>query len=163
MRAKWTGQNLFVAVQRYNAMIEGLNKAAPLVSAILDNAKVTESKVGKRERAKIADILEVYLPQDGWTRCYLDTNYTTGIYLKADISAPVSDHGCAYAETSVCVASRDYQATAWSKVEVVPAELKTLDEIQGGIADAEQAEEREREAISAAHEARNAIRAFINS
>jgi len=106
-RMKWNEANLPQAITRINEMREVMNRIGPEAAKIVNGAKITGNKLDKRERDKIQALIKAQ-NHPKYMRIWLDANYSTGLYLDADISAQVSDYGCQYSEERFCIASSAY-------------------------------------------------------
>lgn len=170
MITKWNAESLPLAVERYNAMAAGLAIAAPLVAKVLDGAKITANKVGKRELDKINEIIRAHIPgiTEAWGRCYLNTEYSYTLYLAADINAPTGKHGCNYADMSVAVAQRSKGSDGhnvliphWQAINAELPKQITVNEVLEKIRLATEAEEAALAARSAAGYAKIAANPFV--
>ena len=151
MRSKWTGDKLKVAVERYNEMVNGINGAVPELLAIVDGAKVTNERIGKRERDKIQEVITRHLGGKTYMRGHLCCEYQYTLYLQADICAPVREFSVEYAEIMVPLAEK--KDGTWEKHEYALPLLVTVDSVNAATVSVEQAElevRKAREALSQA-------------
>lgn len=152
MRTKWNDAQLTTAIERYNAMADGLRVAGPLVADVLNGERITGASVGKRARDKVNAIIAEHVTSKGaWARCFLDTQYTFTLYLHADFNAPTGEHSVTYAEMTIPVAEKS--GDEWKGLKVAPRAPRTVASVKADIEAAEMAEEAARVARSAASNA----------
>jgi hypothetical protein len=166
MNAKWNNETLPEAVRRYNAMIAALNSMIPEVCLVLNGARITADKVDKRTRDKVRAIIEKYFPMENgeralWARFWLGLEYSSAVYLDADISSSVGPHTVDYAKVQTRLAGND--AGTWEGAEPVARELVTVEGVKERIQAANDAREAEDRARDIRYRAEVAAYPFINN
>ena len=159
MRSKFRGSYLAEAVRRRNVLAAALRDVAPVVRKILNGARITGDKVGKREREKISALLRPHIDANPWMRLYLSTQYEYTVYLYADFNAPASENTCNYGELTLAVAER--KDGIWTACnQDAPVDV-ALSDVEAKIAACEAAAEAVRAAESALCDARISAGCFI--
>ena len=111
---KFNAADLPEAVKRYNQLITHINAIAPQIAGALDGAKITNERIDKKTRTKIAAIIDAEnMPK--YCRVFIEKQYQHSLYLQYDFHAPRGSHGCEYIHSAIMIAHQDNGAT-WQAI-----------------------------------------------